>query len=124
MSTITDLTGFLASAMVLLTFMAKDMRHLRVLGIVSNMAFITYGVLAWLPPVFCLHLLLLPVNAFRLCKLLAEKGLQDADRVLLSRQEVFSAKSREQRRNREVYVRRIPDRRSPYRSQPLGIVNF
>jgi CRP/FNR family transcriptional regulator, cyclic AMP receptor protein len=77
MSTITDLAGFLASAMVLLTFMANDMRLLRVLGIVSNMAFITYGVLAWLPPVLCLHLLLLPVNSFRLYNLLAEKGLQD-----------------------------------------------
>ena len=50
MSTITDLTGFLASAMVLLTFMAKDVRLLRALAIFSNIAFITYGVLAWLPP--------------------------------------------------------------------------
>ena len=124
MTTMTDLAGYVASTMTLLTFMTKDVRLLRALGIFSNIAFITYGALAWLPPVFCLHLLLLPVNAFRLCKLLAEKGLQDADRVLLSRQEVFSAKSREQRRHREVYVRRIPDRGSPYRSQPLGIVNF
>lgn len=74
MTTMTDLTGFLASTMVLLTFMAKDMRLLRVLGISSNIAFITYGVLAWLPPVLCLHLLLLPVNTFRLYSLMAEEG--------------------------------------------------
>jgi hypothetical protein len=65
MMTITDLAGNTASTMVLLTFMTKDMRLLRVLAIVSNIAFITYGMLVWLPPVFCLHLLLLPVNAFR-----------------------------------------------------------
>jgi hypothetical protein len=60
--------------MVLLTFMAKDVRLLRVLAILSNIAFITYGVLAWLAPVLCLHLLLLPVNVLRLRSLLVEEG--------------------------------------------------
>lgn len=78
MTTITDLAGYLASTMVLLTFMTKDMRLLRVLGILSNIAFISYGTLAWLPPVFCLHLLLLPINVLRLRGLLAEKGLPAA----------------------------------------------
>lgn len=55
-----------------ITFMAKDMRLLRLLGIFSNIAFIAYDVLAWLPPVFCLHLLLLLVNVLRLRILLAE----------------------------------------------------
>ena len=72
---ITNLIGYLASAMVLLTFMAKDMRLLRIIGIFSNIAFIAYGVLAWLPPVFCLHLLLLPINVLRLRSVLAEEGL-------------------------------------------------
>ncbi len=71
--TTTDLTGYLASAMVLLTFLTKDMRLLRVLAIVSNIAFITYGSLVWIPPVLCLHCLLLPVNAFRLRSLLIEQ---------------------------------------------------
>jgi hypothetical protein len=70
----TDFAGYLASTMVLLTFMTKDMRLLRVLAIFSNVAFITYGVLVWLPPVFCLHLLLLPVNALRLRDLMTEEG--------------------------------------------------
>jgi hypothetical protein len=72
--TMTDVAGYLASAMVLLTFMTKDMRLLRVLAIVSNVAFITYGSLVWIPPVLCLHCLLLPVNTFRLRSLLIEQG--------------------------------------------------
>lgn len=89
MTTMTDLAGYLASTMVLLTFMTKDMRLLRVLGIFSNISFITYGALAWLPPVFCLHLLLLPVNVLRLRGLLAEEGLPAAGPVLVSRHKVF-----------------------------------
>ena len=58
--------GFLASALVLMTFMMKDMRNLRVIAILSNVAFITYGALDWLPPIICLHMLLLPLNIFRL----------------------------------------------------------
>jgi hypothetical protein len=37
---------------VLLTFIAKDMRLLPTGAIFSNLAFITYGTLEWLPPVF------------------------------------------------------------------------
>ncbi len=59
MITTADLAGYTASTMVLFTFMTKDMRLLRVLAIFSNVAFITYGMLVWLPPVLCLHLLLL-----------------------------------------------------------------
>jgi hypothetical protein len=75
--------------MVLLTFMTKDMRLLRVLAIFSNIAFITYAVLAWLPPVFCLHLLLLPVNVLRLRSLLAEEGLPAAGPMLVACHNVF-----------------------------------
>jgi hypothetical protein len=70
MLTPSDAAGYAASAMVLLTFMTKDMRLLRVLAIGSNVAFVTYGLMVWLPPVFCLHLLLLPINVLRLRELL------------------------------------------------------
>jgi hypothetical protein len=50
------------------------MRLLRVLAIFSNIAFVTYGMLVWLPPVFCLHLLLLPVNALRLREMLTPQS--------------------------------------------------
>jgi hypothetical protein len=66
MMTMTDLVGYIASMMVLLAFMTKEMRLLRVLAMLSNIAFISYGILDWLPPVFCLHAVLLPVSALRL----------------------------------------------------------
>jgi len=50
MTTMADFAGYLASTMVLLTFMAKDMRLLRVPATFSDIAFIAFGVLAWLPP--------------------------------------------------------------------------
>jgi hypothetical protein len=34
-----------------------DLRRLRILAILSNIAFISYGALVWLPPVLGLHLL-------------------------------------------------------------------
>jgi hypothetical protein len=65
----TGIIGYFASTMVLLTFVTKDMRRLRLIGILSNVAFIGYGALCWLPPVLCLHLVLLPVNVVRLVEL-------------------------------------------------------
>jgi len=76
MMTVLDLAGYFASTMVLLTFLTKDMRLLRILAIFSNIGFVTYGLLAWLPPVFCLHLLLLPVNALRLREILTMENRQ------------------------------------------------
>jgi hypothetical protein len=35
-----DIIGFVASALVLATFAMKDMRHLRAMAIVSNLAFV------------------------------------------------------------------------------------
>ena len=66
--------GFFASALVLLTFTMKDMRMLRIIAIFSNVAFIAYGALDWLPPVLCLHLLLLPLNLLRLKEVLNRAG--------------------------------------------------
>lgn len=61
-----EITGFVASALVLLTFAMKDMRLLRVTAICSNVAFIAYGALHALGPVLALHVLLLPINFFHL----------------------------------------------------------
>ena len=66
MAAMSDFTGYVASTLVLVTFMTKDMRLLRVFAILSNLAFISYGAIAWLPPVLGLHLLLLPLNILRL----------------------------------------------------------
>jgi hypothetical protein len=102
MTTMTEIAGYIASTMVLLTFMTKEMRALRVLGIFSNIAFLTYGVLAWLPPVFCLHFVLLPVNVLRLRSLLAEKRLPVGGPALVACHNVFGRKLRDPRRQGQL----------------------
>jgi hypothetical protein len=62
----TEPLGYLASALVLATFCMRDMRALRCVAIASNVAFIAYGAMADVGPVLLLHLLLLPVNVWRL----------------------------------------------------------
>jgi hypothetical protein len=61
-----DLLGYVASALVLITFSARSITTLRIVAITSNVMFIAYAVSAQLPPVLLLHLLLLPLNAWRL----------------------------------------------------------
>ena len=58
------LRGLLVSAV---DVHAKDMRVLPLLF--SNLAFITYGTIEWLPPVLFLHLVLLPLNIARLSEI-------------------------------------------------------
>jgi len=62
--------GYLGALMTLTTFSMKTMLHLRMVAIVSNLAFITYGVLGDVYPVLLLHLTLLPLNVWRLRQLL------------------------------------------------------
>ena len=63
---IIDFVGFAAAATVFATHSMKTMTPLRIVGIASNGLFILYGYLAGAVPVFVLHLLLLPLNAWRL----------------------------------------------------------
>lgn len=59
-------SGYLASSLVLMTFTMTSMRLLRVVGIASNFAFITYALIDRLPPILVLHGMLLPLNLYRL----------------------------------------------------------
>ena len=59
---------------MLLTFVMKDMRPLRVTAVLSNLAFIAYGAMHALPPVLCLHFALLPLNLARLRHLQCAAG--------------------------------------------------
>lgn len=61
-----DLIGYLAAMLVIATFYARSMVVLRSIGIASNIAFVTYGLQADLPPVLLLHSVLLPLNLLRL----------------------------------------------------------
>jgi hypothetical protein len=68
-TTTSTVIGYIASGLVLTTFWTNDLRRLRILAILSNIGFISYGALIWLPPVLGLHLLLLPLNAVRLMRM-------------------------------------------------------
>jgi len=61
-----QLVGYLASLLVFSTLYMKTMIPLRCVAIASNVAFLTYGYFASLYPVFVLHVVLLPLNVFRL----------------------------------------------------------
>jgi hypothetical protein len=62
--------GFLASALVLTTFAMKDMINLRIVAICSNVAFIAYALVLHLLPILVLHVILLPLNSWRLAQAL------------------------------------------------------
>lgn len=61
-----DGIGYLASLLVFCTFYMKTMLPLRCVAIASNIAFMTYGLVGGVYPVFALHVLLLPLNCLRL----------------------------------------------------------
>ena len=67
--------GFLASALVLATFGMKDMINLRIVAMFSNVAFITYALVLNLTPILVLHIILLPLNGWRLAQALRDERL-------------------------------------------------
>ena len=60
-----ELAGYLASGLVFLTFCMKTLIPLRIVAVLSNVAFIVYGLAAGLVPVLVLHAALLPLNVVR-----------------------------------------------------------
>lgn len=66
-----DLLGWLAAALTLQTFVCQDMRRLRGVAIFANFAFIAYASQTQLWPVLALHLVLAPLNVWRLAQLRA-----------------------------------------------------
>lgn len=61
-----DILGYAAALMVFITFCMKTMIWLRIAAAASNIAFIGYGIGADLYPILILHVVLLPMNLFRL----------------------------------------------------------
>lgn len=61
--------GYLASALVFITFYMKTMVPLRCVAIASNVAFLTYGAWLGLWPIAILHGLMLPLNSMRLMQI-------------------------------------------------------
>ncbi len=72
MTGLVDLVGFVAAALVLLTFCMTSMVALRVTALLSNVAFFAYGYLGELAPVAILHAVLIPLNLWRLAEI--ERG--------------------------------------------------
>lgn len=69
--TVIDGIGYLASALVLLTFCMSTMLALRAVAICSNLAFVSYGLGAGVYPVLILHVILLPLNLILLIQMAA-----------------------------------------------------
>lgn len=59
-------SGYCASALVFATFFMRSRTRLRQVAIASNVVFITYGIAGNVIPVLVLHVLLLPLNIWRL----------------------------------------------------------
>ena len=82
-----DLLGYSAGVAVLAAFCMSSIVPLRIVAILSNVLFASYGLLAHLYPVFLLHAILLPINLLKLAQ--AELPLRNGNpivgRVLLSR---------------------------------------
>jgi len=64
-----ELSGYLAAALVFLTFYMKTMLPLRYIAIGSNVLFIVYAALEQINPVLILHCVLLPLNIYRVVQL-------------------------------------------------------
>ena len=71
---IIELLGYVASALVLATFCMRSMFSLRMVAIASNLAFISYALLARIDPVLVLHAVLLPMNVWRLIEIWRQKA--------------------------------------------------
>jgi hypothetical protein len=75
--------GFLASALVLAAFGMKDMANLRIVAIFSNFAFIAYALLLHLLPILLLHVVLLPLNGWRLAQALQQSGFNVGGKMVV-----------------------------------------
>ena len=70
-----DLSGYIASSLVFLTFYMKGMIPLRLVALCSNVAFLVYAGALHLLPIVILHGALIPVNVHRLVTALRGEGV-------------------------------------------------
>lgn len=62
--------GFIAAGLSIATLSMRTMVPLRIMGIASNVAFVTYGLLFGSVPTVVLHAILFPLNIYRLHEML------------------------------------------------------
>jgi len=68
-----DVAGYVASLLVIAAFCMKDIISLRAVAILSNLAFLTYGLALGLEPIWVLHGILLPLNCWRLNQVVVQR---------------------------------------------------
>jgi len=63
-----DYFGFMAASCVIISTIAPSIRWIRFAALFSNLFFITYALMADLPPVLALHSTLLPINLWHVAR--------------------------------------------------------
>lgn len=64
-----EMFGWAAAVLTFLTYYQKTMLPLRILGILSNLCFVSWALAFDIYPVLVLHLCLLPINGYRLIQI-------------------------------------------------------
>ena len=80
-----QVVGFIAAGLVIATLSMRTMVPLRIVGLCSNVAFVSYGILFHSYPTIVLHSILFPLNIYRLREMLnLIKQVENASRGDLS----------------------------------------
>ena len=69
MKELTEYIGYAASAVVLISFLMKNLRNLRILNSIGCLFFIGYGVLLGSIPIIVTNAAIVLINAFYLIKM-------------------------------------------------------
>jgi hypothetical protein len=75
--------GFAAGALTVMTFAQKRMVPMRLSAVGANLLFISYGLAGGFYPILVLHLLLLPINLWRLAAPLGRRMRRTTSHVRL-----------------------------------------
>jgi len=62
-------TGYVAAFATIFAFYSTNIRKMRISAIIANSMFILYGIINSLPPIYILHMILLPINILRLIQI-------------------------------------------------------
>lgn len=68
-----EAVGYAGTGFTILAYGAKHLIPLRIMAILSSLAFLTYGLLTQSYPLVLMEVVLLPINTFRLQELLASR---------------------------------------------------
>jgi hypothetical protein len=76
-----DILGYAASCAVLGSFLMRTMVPLRLVAILSNVLFVAFGYVQNIHPILFLHMVLLPINSWRLLAALEGTKAQRQSRL-------------------------------------------